>query len=159
INLEFARDRLAFLFPGSKALLQADLGETAAPGNSISAVVIVIIIVPQDGIVACNAYYRCNSKNCRAKDRPQDKFSARHPDLRRCLARECGGCGGSKWSGWSNCRRQINANPGRHSAQRSLTRPCVDKRGPCYRQPSHPAFGLTRVCLSFARKQERCASP
>src|SRR5215510_1289875 len=56
IDLEFARGRLAFLFAGSKALLQADLGETAAPGNSISAVVIVIIIVPQDGIVAGNAY-------------------------------------------------------------------------------------------------------
>src|SRR5262249_44417948 len=57
IDLEFARDRLAFLFAGNKALLQADLGETAAPGNSISAVVVIfIIIVPQDGIVAGNAY-------------------------------------------------------------------------------------------------------
>src|SRR5262245_62766717 len=71
---------------------------------------------------------------------------------------DCGCCGGSKWSARSKCRRQINDNAYSRSAHRSLTRLYVDERQPRYRQPSHPAFDLTGVYLSFVRKCECCTT-
>src|SRR5215831_7208651 len=65
---------------------------------------------------------------------------------------------GSKWSARSKYRRQINDNADSRSAHRSLTRLCVDERQPRYRQPSHPAFDLTGVYLSFVRKRECCTT-
>jgi len=35
---------------------------------------------------------------------------------------------------------------------------CVDERQPRYRQPSHPAFALRGVYLSFVRKRECCTT-
>src|SRR5262245_37589245 len=58
----------------------------------------------------------------------------------------------------ANVARQINDNADSRSAHRSLTRLCVDERQPRYRQPSHPAFDLTGVYLSFVRKRECCTT-
>jgi len=82
VDLELARDRLPFLFAGRQALLQADLGRAERLDQPL-AFVVIVVVVPKDGIVAGQAYYGRQANDCRANGRSGYQLSPSHFDLHR----------------------------------------------------------------------------
>jgi hypothetical protein len=70
-------------------LLQTDFGEAERSNHGISTlVVIIIIVVPQDRVVAGDADQDSKTEHQRTNGCSHDDFSASHVDLRQTSARD-----------------------------------------------------------------------